>query len=238
MIDLGVLLVLGSMSLPFVTAAGWGQRAVAADALPALLLVLPIFVITLLPDHSHPLPAALGWISLFLAATALPYTVIKYLDASTLAATLGGNVGMGARLLVVGAFVILAGLVLGLVRRLLGLPAGGTYPAGPRPEARSVPSQSVRASSPTRDADSFPPAPATPAASIPGRLSTGDTADDDSPAGPAPPPEGPSRPAEIPPRPVTPPPRAAPADDDTEPTLPGVERARRWWPDDLEDLFS
>ena len=130
-IDAGVLLVLGAMSLPFVTAEDFGQRAVAADALPALLLILPIFVITLLPDQTRPIPTALGWLSLLLAATALPYAVVKYFDASTLAGTLRGSVGMGARILVLGAFVTLGGIVLGLVRNFLGLPAGGTYPARP-----------------------------------------------------------------------------------------------------------
>ncbi len=41
------------------------------------------------------LETALGWLSLLLAATALPYAVVKYFDASTLAGTLGGGVGMG-----------------------------------------------------------------------------------------------------------------------------------------------
>jgi hypothetical protein len=134
-IDVGVLLVLGAMSLPFVSAGDSGQRAVAADALPALLLVLPIFVITLLPDHARPIPTVLGWLSLLLAATALPYAVVKYLDASALAGTLGGSVGMGARILVFGTFATLAGLVLGLIRNFLGLPVAGTYPARPEPTA-------------------------------------------------------------------------------------------------------
>ena len=121
-IDAGVLLVLGAMSLPFVTAEDFGQRAVAADALPALLLILPIFVITLLPDQTRPIPTALGWLSLLLAATALPYAVVKYFDASTLAGTLRGSVGMGPRILVLGTFVTLGGIVLGLVRNFLGLP--------------------------------------------------------------------------------------------------------------------
>ena len=35
---------------------------------------------------------------------------MKYLDAANLAATLGGNVGFGARLLIFGTFVTLAGI--------------------------------------------------------------------------------------------------------------------------------
>lgn len=233
MIDLGVLMVLGAMSLPFVTAEGGGQRAVAADALPALLLLLPIFVITLLPDHSQPVPASLGWIALFLAATALPYSIIKHLDASTLANTLGGSVGMGARLLVAGAFVTMAGLVLGLVRRLLGLPVTGTYPA--RLEAGNR-----RAGAPARR-----PLPAAPPAagpdSTPPRHHPGAGDPEAAAAAPAaspPPLVVPPRPAAPPPQPARRPPRPAPADPDTEPTLPGLKRIRPWWPDDLEDLFS
>jgi hypothetical protein len=234
-IDLGVLMVLGAMSLAFVTAEGGGQRAVAADALPALLLVLPIFVITLLPDHSQPVPAWLGWIALFLAATALPYSVIKYLDASTLANTLGGSVGLGAGLLVAGTFVTMVGLVLGLVRRLLGLPVTGTYPV--RLEASNR-----RAGPPARRAP-LPAAPPAPGlGSTPPRhdLAAADpevAAAATSPASP-PSPVVPPRPAAPPPRPARRPPRPAPADPDTEPTLPGVKRTRPWWPDDLEDLFS
>ena len=119
-VDAGVLLVLGSMSLPFVTAEAFRQRAVAGDALSALLLVLPVFLMTLLPDQARPLPRPLSWVSLGLAAAALPYTVVKYLDASTLAGTLQGSVGMGARVLVMGVFVVLVGLVLGLLRGRLG----------------------------------------------------------------------------------------------------------------------
>ncbi len=236
MIDLGVLLVLGAMSLPFVTAEDWGQRAMAADALPALLLVLPIFVITLLPDHSQPVPAPLGWIALFLAATALPYAVIKYLDASTLAQTLGGSVGMGARLLVVGAFVTLAGLVLGLVRRLLGLPATGTYPA--RAETVSLPAAphsalqaGGNASAPAVAGTSGPAAPRPSTSAPDSDAAPSSTAQSATPAVPP-------RPAQPPPRRPAPPIHPAPDDPDTEPTLPGLKKARPWWPDDLEDLFS
>lgn len=233
-IDVGVLLVLGAMSLPFVSAEGWGQRAVAADALPALLLVLPIFVITLLPDHSQPVPAPLGWIALFLAATALPYAVIKHIDASTLAATVEGSVGLGARLLVLGTCVTLVGLVIGLVRGLLGLPVTGTYPArqdGAAARAGTTRRATTSSHQPARPSSTTGTAAATPAGSDP------------APAATAPPASPP--PAAVPPRPAAPPPqsghrvpRPAPADPDTEPTLPGVKRTRPWWPDDLEDLFS
>lgn len=238
MIDLGVLLVLGAMSLPFVTAENWGQRAVAADALPALLLVLPIFVITLLPDHSQPVPAPLGWIALLLAATALPYALIKYLDASTLAQTLEGSVGMGAYLLVVGAFVTLAGLVLGLVRRLLGLPVTGTYPArtgtGSRPRSPD-PAPQPAAIAP---GNSAPPAASDNTGIAPRRPSALEPDPDPPSTPPSTTPAVPPRPAVPPPRRAAPPARPAPSDPDTDPTLPGLKPARPWWPDDLEDLFS
>lgn len=248
-IDVGVLLVLGSMSLPFVSAEGFAQRAVAADALPALLLFLPIFVITLLPDQTRPVPAALGWPSLLLAATALPYAVVKYLDASTLAGTLDGSVGMGARILVLGAFVTLAGIVLGLIRGLLHLPAAGTYPAHPEPppiEAAGPPGRRVAPTPaparPTARASPPAPRPASPrrgTAVIPRQGADSPRPRPASAAATAdPPPRAvPRRPAG-PPHPAGPPPQPRPSDPDTEPTLPGVKRVRNWWPDDLEDLFS
>jgi len=252
-IDVGVLLVLGAMSLPFVSAEDFGQRAVAADALPALLLVLPIFVITLLPDQTRPVPTAFGWLSLLLALTALPYAVVKYLDASTLAGTLGGSVGMGARILVFGAFVTLAGIVLGLIRNLLGLPVAGTYPARPEPTAAEAASRGrhpTTATTATRppahasgQASGVPPPrraqaavrrrAADPTRTRPAATSTPAIADLPPPA-PRRPPAG-SPPPDKRSAPPLPPPAAS--DPDTEPTLPGVTRAD-WWPDDLEDLFS
>lgn len=226
-IDVGVLLVLAAMSLPFVSPGAFGQKAVAADALPALLLVLPIFVITLLPDQSRPVPSSLGWASLLLAATAAPYAIVKALEASTLAHTVGGRVGAGAWVLVVGTFVTLAGIVYGLVRNLLHLPVAGTYPARPEPARERAPAAAATprpAAPPPRRllrTDQAPPvpAPATPLAR-PERL-----------AAPAP---GPAPTAASP----LARPRPEPADPDTEPTLPAVKPVSRWWPDELEDLFD
>jgi len=132
-IDIGVLMVLGSMSLAFITTEAGNRSALAADALPTLLLLLPIFVITLLPDHSNPIPDVLGWLSLILGFAAFPYALIKYLDASTLAGALGGSVGWGARLHVFGACVVIGGIGIGLARSFLGLPAAGTYPSRSEP---------------------------------------------------------------------------------------------------------
>jgi len=139
-IDIGVLIVLGAMSLPFVTAASGDRSAIAADALPALLLVIPIFAVTMIPDHSRPLPAPLGWISLVLAVAALPYAAVKYLDAGNVANTIGGEVGMGARLLVFGTLVVVAGIVIGLARSLLRLPSGGLNP-DPASARRAAPAR-------------------------------------------------------------------------------------------------
>ena len=124
-IDVGVLLAMASLSLEFVTSPTGGQTALKADALPAVLLLLPIFVITLIPDHTRPLPRPLAWASLILGLAAFPYAIVKHLDASVMAGTLGGSVGIGARLLVFGTFVTLVGIAIGLTRSFLGLPSGG-----------------------------------------------------------------------------------------------------------------
>ena len=47
-IDVGVLLTMAAMSLPFVTAAAGDRNSVDADALPVLLLLLPVFLITMI----------------------------------------------------------------------------------------------------------------------------------------------------------------------------------------------
>ncbi|MCJ7726930.1 MAG: hypothetical protein MUP76_11165 [Acidimicrobiia bacterium] len=129
-IDAGVLISMAAMSMPFVTAAGAGKDSVAADALPVLILLAPIFLVTLLPDLTKAVPAPLGWASLVLGAAAFPYAVVKYLDATNIADTLGGSVGFGARLLIFGTFVTIAGIGIGLARNMLKLPSGGTHPAG------------------------------------------------------------------------------------------------------------
>ena len=148
-IDGGVLLVLGAMSLPFITDPH--RSAMALDALPTLLLIAPIFITTLIPDHSRPLPRPVAWASLVLGLTALPYALVKYLDTALLAETLGGHIGIGARVLVFGTFVVIAGIALGLTRVWLGLATGGTTarpsPAG-RPGRVTAPQPS---SAPSRD---------------------------------------------------------------------------------------
>jgi hypothetical protein len=237
-IDVGVLMVLGSMSLPFVAAEGFRQRAVAADALPVLILMLPIFVVTLLPDQTAPVPAPLGWASLALAAAALPYAVLKYLDASTLAATLHGSVGTGARILVFGVCVGLVGIGIGLARSLLHLPVPGSYPAARQAPAEARPAAQTRRAA----APGAPPAPAAAAQEAsPARTASAATASrrpgptrrrQPTPAQPTSEPSAARSPRRVP---------AAvpqPADPDTEPTLPAQRPVHPWSPDDLDDLFS
>ena len=83
-IDAGVLISMAAMSMPFVTTEGADTNSMVADALPVILLLAPIFLVTLLPDHSRPIPMPLGWISLVLGVAAFPYAVVKYLDAANL----------------------------------------------------------------------------------------------------------------------------------------------------------
>jgi len=125
-IDVGVLLAMASMSLTFVAADADSRSALESDALPAVLLLLPIFVVTLIPDHTRPLHPVAGWIALAFGLAALPYAVVKMLDAGILADTLDGSVGVGSRLMVIGSAVTLVGIAIGLYRNARGLPAGGT----------------------------------------------------------------------------------------------------------------
>jgi hypothetical protein len=162
-VDVGVLVVMGNRS------------SVALDALPTVLLLVPIFVVTLIPDHTRPLPRVLGWISLVLGLAAFPFAIVKYLDSSVLAGTLGGSIGMGPRLLILGTFVTLVGIVIGLARSAMGLATGGT-PArrtavrtrGTQPavssaaeESTKVPDAVATAGSPTKpvEAPASTPAP-------------------------------------------------------------------------------
>ena len=178
--------------------------------------------------------------------------MVKYLDASTLAGTVQGSVGMGARVLVMGAFTVLGGLVLGLVRARLQPEAEAAeaddlpdelplvpdqrpfaplcHPGAPPARRRGLarPAGPRRPRRPNRRR----PAPSL-AGSAPGAAHTRDAA---GPARPRPP-GAPRCPASRRP-PATVAPRPRPADPDTEPTLPGQRPVQPWWPDDLDDLFS
>lgn len=124
-IDVGVLMVLGAMSLPFVTTAAGSRSAMELDALPALLLVAPIFLMTLLPDQTRPLPRPVSYGALLLGLLAFPYALLKYLDAMVLSRTLDGGLGLGVRMLVFGTFVVVAGIAIGLTRAWMGLATSG-----------------------------------------------------------------------------------------------------------------
>jgi len=165
-IDVGVLLAMASLSLDFVSSPSGGRTALQMDALPAVILLLPIFLITLIPDHTRPLPRILGWASLILGLAAFPYAIVKHLDASVMADTLDGSVAIGARLLVFGTFVTLVGIVIGLTRSFLGLPTGAnparrevTQTASPRRSPKPAPQP---AADPVVERDTPPPPAETP----------------------------------------------------------------------------
>lgn len=144
-IDVGVLLAMAAMSMRFVNAPDGGRSALAADAFPAVVLLLPVFAVTLIPDHTRPLHPIAGWGAMVLALAALPYSFVKLLDAGVLAQSLGGSVGFGAILLVIGCLVAAVGVGIGVVRDILGHPSGGStqrrspIAAAPRPAARTAP---------------------------------------------------------------------------------------------------
>ena len=150
-IDVGVLIALGAMSLPFITSPAGDRSAIDADALPALLLLIPVFLITLIPDHAWPVPKPLGWVALLLGAAAFPYALVKRLDATLLADTLDGEVGFGATLLVVGTIVVLAGIIYGLIRAAFGKQTGGSATRTARiPKGRVAPTSASGATRPGR----------------------------------------------------------------------------------------
>ena len=156
-IDVGVLIVLAAMSMSFVTFADGSRDSVAADALPVLLLLVPLVLTTLLPDHSRPILAPLAWGGMALSLVALPLAVVKYLDAANLASTLGGSVGFGARLLVLGAFVSMAGVALSLAGPMLSQ-SGGSSGRRPARPAAATPGRS-RAAPSRKTAPPSPPQP-------------------------------------------------------------------------------
>lgn len=218
--DIGVLIVMGSMSLPFVTTPDGNRTSVEADALPALLLVLPIFAFTMIPDHSRPLPMPLAWVSLILAGAAVPFAIVKYLDASLLASTVDGSAGVGGRLLVFGTIVVVAGLAIGLAMAFVhprGAPADRRRPA-PAPQAASA--TPAPRTAPTGGPPPTAGAPASPSSAGP---KPGEPPPTDRPASDA---VG-SRPPGVPPMPRVAPPQARrpvirPEPD--HPELPGPAR--------------
>lgn len=143
-IDAGVLLAMAAMSMRFVNAPDGGRSALAADAFPAVILLLPVFAVTLIPDHTRPLHPIAGWGAMVLALAALPYSFVKLLDAGVLAQSLGGSLGLGAIVLVIGCLVTAVGVGIGVVRDFMGHPSGGStqrrspIAAAPRPAPRTA----------------------------------------------------------------------------------------------------
>jgi hypothetical protein len=142
-ICVGSLLALGSMSLPYVRLAGTERGALALDTLPVLILLVPIVVMTMVPDHASALPRTAGLVAAALALLALPLSVVKLLDSVVLAETLEGAVGPGPWALVVGCLTVAAGIALGLLRpgvthrRPVAAPSANPAP----PRTRRVPSR-------------------------------------------------------------------------------------------------
>jgi len=163
-IDLGVLLAMASMSLDFVSTPSGGKSALAGDALPAVVLLLPIFLITLIPDHTRPLPRPLSWGARVLGLAAFPDADVNHLDAGVDAETHGGSIGIGARMLVFGTFVTLVGISIGLARRFMGLPSGGSPTGATTAPLRRSPQ--AKASKPTGSRPA-PPEPATMVTPVP-----------------------------------------------------------------------
>jgi hypothetical protein len=149
-IDVGVLLAMAAMSMPFVSVPGGDRSALTADALPAVLLLLPIFIVTLIPDHTRPLHPVLGWASMVLALAALPYAFVKMLDARVLADTLGGSMGPGPTVLLAGCVVTLVGIGIGIVRDLFGKPSGGTPQRNSAYETKRSRERTQRSGAPNR----------------------------------------------------------------------------------------
>jgi len=141
-VGVGVLLLLGALSLAFVnssTARPWRL----ADGVVLLSLVLPIFVLTVIPDRSQPLPRLASLVGAGFLAFALPYAIVKVLDAAVLAGSLSGAAGFGPWLALVAILIVAAGVGLSLRRP-------GTPPPPP-PVARTRSTQQHE-SPPRRDA--------------------------------------------------------------------------------------
>jgi len=166
-VDVGVLVVMAAMSRPFVTAAGGNRSSIDLDALPVLLLVAPIFLVTLIPDHTRPLPRVLGWLTLVLGLAAFPYAIVKYLDSSVLAGTLDGAVGLGAWLAVIGTLVTVTGIAIGLTRSFMGLQTGGAPGRHRSIRHRPVPASTAAAPAPPAAETATPAPERTPAGDSP-----------------------------------------------------------------------
>jgi hypothetical protein len=165
-IDVGVLLAMAAMSLPFVTSDLGDRSALDADALPAVLLLLPVFIVTLIPDHARPIHPVAAWVSLAFGLAALPYAIVKLLDAGILADTLDGSLGLGAYLMIGAVIVTIVGIGIGLFRDLRGLPTGGTPRRGSsyRTRSNAMRAPGTRSQPSGRSSEATPPAETSDAA--------------------------------------------------------------------------
>jgi hypothetical protein len=219
-ICLGLILVLGAMSLSFVGGEGVRRDSIQADALPCLLLLLPAFVASLLPNRAAPVDSRPGWIALAAATTAFAYSLVVEFSATAQASSLGGSTGAGGLLLLFGTLVTAGGAGLGLIWEPAGWPITAPQPTPPA----SADSQTSQAGPSPRGRSLRRPAMTTAGA----RSSAPPTAPYESPVAD-------SRPA-----PAQKPRLRRPASSEAPPPAP-TERAqasREWWPEDLDDLFK
>jgi hypothetical protein len=214
---LGLILVLGAMSLPFVAGEGLRRDSLQADALPALLLLLPALVISLLPDLGAPVRSRSAWVALAGATTAFAYSLVVELNAAAQASSLGAGTGAGGLLLAFGTLVTATGVALGLVWEKAGWPV-------------SAPPAASTASTTAGRERSVPPAP-----TLRSQRPLPTTARSPRPA-PPPPPERTAETGRRAPSPT----RRQPDSSTTPPQTPTKRppAAGSWWPEDLDDLFK
>lgn len=127
-IGVGVLLLLGALSLAFVSASSAARPWRLADGIVLLGLVVPIFVLTIIPDRGQPLPRLASLVGAGFLALALPYAIVTVLDAAILAGSLRGSAGLGPWIALVAILVVGTGVALSFFRP-------GAPPPPPPPSA-------------------------------------------------------------------------------------------------------
>lgn len=146
-IGVGALIVIGALSLPYLTTPDGPRSRTVTEAIIIVALLAPVFLLILVPDHSRPLNQRLGIAATATGFVGMLFAVVRLLDAHTLARATSGSVGIGPWLLVAGWIVTEAGVVYGLFAqdltpapapaRLTEAPAAGPAPAAdhrpPRP---------------------------------------------------------------------------------------------------------
>lgn len=130
-IDAGVLVALAGLSLSFASSGAGGRPWSLRDGLVLLGLLAPLVVLTVLPDRTRPLPSPHRLIAAGLMALAVPYSIVKLLEALTLAGALDGSIGFGPVLVLIGVGAAGVGVALTWRQRAEYLPP---------PPARRAPS--------------------------------------------------------------------------------------------------